>query len=485
MELRLSDILKHVSDARLIRGAADGMIRSISTDTRSLESGDVFVALRGENFDGNEYIDAAVESGATGIIASDRGRIRRMDIDDSSIWILETQDTQKILGEIASLWRKQMCPEHVAVIAGSAGKTTCKEMIGSVLGYRDDCLITEKNYNNLIGVPLNLFRLEPQHTIAVLEIGMNEPGELRHLIRITDPTTALLVNISRAHIGKLGSLDNLLAAKGEVLDELNPETTFIYNADCPLTAQLISRKRLPAQTLTFGLNSSADVRATHIKAIDPQGYRFHLTIGGKKSSVQLHVFGRHNIYNALAAAALLHSIEIDLSLIIEGLEQFTPYSLRSEIELFEGMHLIKDCYNASPDAVISALKSLVEFSRDKGRCIAVLGDMRELGEFERDLHREVAQVCLDEGIDTVVTVGDAAASIVQYMIEKKSNLPAFYFQDRHDAVKFLTAYTRENDCILFKASRLLTFETIIEEFKTNYIVKGSRALSKVKSAVTE
>lgn len=462
MEILLEEILS-VVNGWLVLGDKSAKVCSISTDTRTLRKGDVFIALRGERFDGNEFIEEALAKGASGIITSDKERVNELKEKVSGCWIFLVADTLKAFGDISAIWRRKLPLENLTVIAGSAGKTTTKQMIASVMAGRPDIFISYANYNNLIGVPLNLFRLNHTHRIAVLEIGMNEPGELRRLVQITRPTQAALINIGTAHIGKFGSEDGLLQAKGELLDEISEETLLIYNADCKLTKKLLAQKNLPNRTLTFGINSPADVMATDIKPRAPYGYQFTLKIGKDTVPAELNIFGNYNIENALCATSVLHTLGFGIGKIAEGLRRFQAFSLRSQIEEVNGITLVKDCYNASYTSVILALKSLKEFCRGKGRSIAVLGDMLEQGVFEKQLHRQVGDACLDTGIDIVVTIGERARIISEQIAERGGS--SFYFKNPIEAVEFLTDIIQTGDTVLFKASRLLQFEHIIGRFK--------------------
>lgn len=480
MEMLLKEILA-VAGGTLIQGDGNSIIRNISTDTRTIRKGDIYVALKGERFDGNDFIGEAIEKGASGIIASNKEAIQKIKEGSVNCWLLLTEDTLKTLGEIASLWLKRCSPQKVAVIAGSAGKTTTKEMIASVVANRPDMLVSQENFNNLIGVPLNLFRLEKAHRGVVQEIGMNEAGELRRLMQILKPNIAAIVNIGTAHIGKFGSEEALLQAKGEVLDELSEEALLIYNADCQMTRKLLTQKKLPRSVETFGINSKAKVSATEIEPILPCGYSFMLNIKGKKAPAEIRIFGRHNIYNVLCASAVLHNLGIAIDEIASRLKEFSPFKLRSEIEEIGGIYLVKDCYNSSPEAAINTIKALAEFSENlshkqgkKWRSIAVLGDMLELGSLATEFHQQVGKICLDSGIDVVVAVGNSARIIARSITEKGGTV--YYFHDLEETVEFLSDFVQPGDVLLFKASRLLKFERIIDGFKLSLTSRSSQVM---------
>ncbi len=466
MNILLHDILTATSGT-LLKGVADTVVGNLSTDTRTLREGDVFLALEGENFDGNIFINDAIETGAGGVIGSDLEMLTSLAShnDTNGVWLMHVEDCLTALGDIAALWRGKVALDAMAVIAGSAGKTTTKEMVASVVARRSDTLVSEKNFNNLIGVPLNLLKLQPHHERAVLEIGMNQQGELRRLTQITSPDIAAYTNIGRAHIGQFDGEEGLLDAKGELLDMLDSSAMLIYNADCALTRKLMMKKPVPSRTLSFGIHNNAAVMARDISHAEPCGFTFTLTIRDESERTSINIFGQHNIYNALCAAAVLSCTGVGIQEIARGLQRFQPFTMRSQIEQINDIYLVVDCYNSSPDAVIESLKSLKQFAAGKkGRTIAVLGDMLELGAMESSLHREIGESCLEENIDVVVTVGKAARGIVQRIAESKGT--GFAFRDQKAATQFLEGIIRSGDVILFKASRLLAFENIVESIRS-------------------
>lgn len=468
MELLLKEIIEKTG-GELVQGNVNNLVGPISTDSRTIKRGETFVALKGEKFDGNKFIGVAIEKGASGVIASDKEIVAQLKEKKHNIWLVCVDDTLKALGDIAALWLQKVAPEKVVVIAGSAGKTTTKEMIATGLAGVEEVLVSPENFNNLIGVPLNLLRLERTHRIMVQEIGMNEAGELRRLMQILQPNVAVIVNIGTAHIGKLGGEKALLQAKGEVLDELKSDALLIYNADCGMTHKLLTEKKLPEKIESFGIDIQADYTATEVKLIEPWGYRFILNIKGKSAPAEIHLFGKHNIYNALCATAVLHNLGKSINEITDSLRSFKPFNLRSEIEEVHGIYLVKDCYNSSPDAVISAIQSLVEINRHyktkqkRSRSIAVLGDMLELGSMTNQFHQAIGKYCVDAGVDTVIAVGNSARLIAKTVTEYDGT--AYYFHSPDETAEFLSDFLQPGDFVLIKASRLMQFERIIAGFK--------------------
>jgi UDP-N-acetylmuramoyl-tripeptide--D-alanyl-D-alanine ligase len=328
-------------------------------------------------------------------------------------------------------------------------------MIAHVVRDRDDVLVSERNFNNLVGVPLHLLRLKKDHRLAVLEIGMNERGELKRLTRMTRPTLAAFTNMGTAHVGQFGSLEGLLKAKGEFLQELDRGTPLIFNADCSLTKELFSRFSVPDETRTFGIENTATWRARDIRPLAPYGYRFNIETYDESFEIELNVFGRHNIYNALCATAILQGLGLPLGEVAERLRDFKAYSMRSEVEEFQGIYLIKDCYNSSFEAATGAVRELPGFAGGTGRAIAVLGQMRELGEMETELHKKLGDECAEAGIDVVIGLGDMGSVIVEQVTQQDTK--GYHFNTQEECAGFLSEFVKPGDTVLFKASRLLCF----------------------------
>jgi UDP-N-acetylmuramoyl-tripeptide--D-alanyl-D-alanine ligase len=365
-----------------IIGSAEGEVSGISTDSRSVTAGELFVPLCGTSFDGHDYLASVADQGIQTVLASEAWLL-----DHSlpgSLTCIAVNDTLRALGDLAASYRKRY-DIPLAGITGSNGKTTCKEMLATILDQIGPGLKTAGNLNNLIGLPQMLFRLRPEHGWAVLEMGMSEPGEIDRLAEIASPQVGVLLNAFAAHLESMESVENVARAKGELLLRLPAGGCAVLNADDPLIAGRPSPKGV--RRITFGLNI-AEIRASAIESRGISGQRFTLHIGDESIAVSLAAFGRHNIYNALAAAAAAHALGIPTGIIGNGLELFRPYDKRFNLEKTGGIILIDDSYNANPASMGAALATLAELKGNRTAFVA-LGDMLELGGNEAELHRLV------------------------------------------------------------------------------------------------
>ncbi|MFW6256110.1 MAG: UDP-N-acetylmuramoyl-tripeptide--D-alanyl-D-alanine ligase, partial [Candidatus Sumerlaeota bacterium] len=329
-----------------IRGDENARASAISTDTRALNPGDAFLALRGENFDGHDYLDRAVEAGASILIVDTPGKA------PENVTSVIVKDTLRAWGELAAFYRDRFSARRIGIV-GSSGKTTVKDMLAAILrdaAGEDAVLATEANYNNLVGVPKNIFRLNANHQYAVLEMGMNVPGELARLARIADPELLVFLNVGTAHIGMFDSLDGLLAAKAEAVENLSESARVLYDADSEHTCTIMrdKAKTAPENRKTFALDNPADYRAINIQAFHDSearqewGYQFEIDFQGEKHKARLPMFGRHNVRNALAAAAAVHLMGIDAAAATEALAKLCPSPMRSEVRAAGDSCLIVD-----------------------------------------------------------------------------------------------------------------------------------------------
>lgn len=444
----------------LLWGTPEQAFECISTDSRNLNKGEVFWALRGPNFDGNAFAPTALKQGAAGIVVSQDPEIANPPKGTFAILVSEPLEA---FGDFASWYRTSLNPRVVA-IGGSCGKTTTKDMCATVLQGDFNVLATQGNFNNLIGAPKTLLRLTPEHTLAVIELGMNQTGELQRLTRIVRPDVAVLTNIVEAHIGQFGSLSKLIAAKSEMLAGLGENGLLVANADCSHSSRAIEQLRRDFEILTFGLNTPCDVMGEEIVRLEPFGYRLHVRARGESAWIDLHLFGRFQVYNALAALAVGIAMGVDLRTAADRLNQFRPASLRTEIEEFNGIRLVKDCYNAAPSATVEALNSLRDLQRPEGgRMVVLLGDMLELGNYEELYHRVVGEKVIDLPLDLIVTVGERARTIHEVVSE--AGLPCRHCETPGEAGKYLGETMRANDTLFVKGSRMMKLEIAIEALK--------------------
>ncbi|MCX7048122.1 MAG: UDP-N-acetylmuramoyl-tripeptide--D-alanyl-D-alanine ligase [Candidatus Sumerlaeota bacterium] len=371
LDLSLGEIAA-ITGGFIARGAAHRRIAAFFHDSRHAAPGAMFIALKGENFDGHKFVIPSAEAGAAGALVAAPVDFKQL---PNGFFLIRVADTTEALGALARARRRRWRGPLIAV-AGSAGKTTTKEMIASALAARWRVHKTEANFNNLIGVPQTLFELRDDHEAAVVELGMNQRDELKRLTLIAEPDWGVLTNIGLAHVGMFGSEEALLGAKGDFIEYLSAAAPLVFNADCH-KSRIALQARLGTRR-AFGVGESPEAQA-RVSEIEPQagGYRFKLEAEGKVLRIALPCFGRYNVSNAAAAAAVALLLGVEPGAIVERLGAFTPNAMRSQTLEIAGVRIIADCYNASPDATLAALRSLVE-SPIRGARYAILGDMLEL-----------------------------------------------------------------------------------------------------------
>ena len=440
----------------------------VSIDGRYVPEAGLWFALRGERFDGHMFAGQAVVSGASGLIVA-RGRAKDL-ADTLDVTIIEVEDTVVALGALAHAHRMRMKDLKVVGVAGSNGKTTTKEMIGAVLtaGFGAAAVHkTEGNYNNHIGLPLTLLRLDEEHRYAVVEMGMSAIGELAYLAHMARPDVAVVVSIGAEHLETLGDLDTVARAEGEIFEALTPSGTAIW-PDGEERIQPYAEKSRALRRLRFGRAPGAPVRIVSAAArIDGTDVVLRLS-DGTRVETTLGIIGLHNAFNAAAAAACADALGVPAAAIAEGLKSARTAKHRSAIVDVAGRHIIDDCYNASPPSMGAALDTLADFARQSGtRGIAVLGDMLELGPTEADLHREVGSRAGALGLHLLVGVGPRAAHIVEGA--RAAGMPAdraIHVDEIDDATWHARRAAGPGDWVLVKASRGARLERVVEGLRT-------------------
>lgn len=433
-------------------------IADVITDSRKECEGALFVALKGDNFDGHNF---AAQVAAKGAVCC---AVNREYENPQGLPLLRTDDTLAALEAIAAAYRRCFDLPTVAV-TGSVGKTSTKEMIASVLSQHYKTLKTEGNFNNEIGVPLTLFRIEESDEVAVVEAGMSGFGEISRLTRIILPETAVITNIGYSHIEKLGSRENILKAKLEILEGLSGDGTVILNGDDPMLRDL--EGKLPYETLYYGIESEGcDIKATDIKTFS-DATEFNARIGSVSRPIRINVAGVHHVYNALAAILIGIKYNIPMDKIAAGIAAFVPSGMRQRIERSESLTIIRDCYNASPTSMRSGLEVLKvttpNVTGEPSRRVAVLGDMLELGGYAEQAHREVGQMCCDFGTDCLIAVGSNARFVAEGAIEKGFSSSEIYVFPNNDSLKeHIGGILKPNDVVLLKGSRGMRLEEIAD-----------------------
>lgn len=429
---------------------ADAPYSDVVSDSRKLEAGQLFVALRGPHFNGNDFVAAARESGAAGALVDAEQPVPLAQI--------IVPDTQAALERAARAWRAAYQGPLIGV-AGSNGKTTTKEMLAAILGEAGSCLATRGNLNNHIGVPLTLLRLTPAHRFAVIEMGANHPGELAALVALAQPTIGLITNAGAEHLEGFGSLEGVARAEGEMVAGLAPSATAVINADDEFAP--LWRSLTKARAVTFGLHANADYRASEVYAeVDSEGFstRFRLNSPGGDTAIRLAVGGAHNVINALCAAAAAASAGATLRHIAAGLAAVRAVAGRLEFRRARsGGWLIDDSYNANPSSVRAAIEVLASLS---GRRWLVLGDMAELGDYAASAHSEIGEFARAHGLERLYATGALASRAVESF-----GAGGQWFADTASLSAALGAALEEAGPqvrLLIKGSRMNRLERVVE-----------------------
>ena len=452
--------LIEATGGRLLRGNPERPVGDISTDTRAIRPGDCFVALQGDRHDGHDFIPRALSGGAQALLihSSKTDTATRLPEDVAAIAV---DDTLFALGELARYHRnRHFIP--VVGITGSNGKTSTKEMVAEILSVRRRVLKNEGNFNNLIGVPLTLLRLEPQHEAAVVEMGINVPGEMGRLVEIAGPTSGLITNIHPAHLEGLGSLRGILAEKGKLWENLGSDGLAAVNLDDPLLAEFAAG--IEARTVKYSLrDAGADVHLLgSVETVDGAS-NFRMALGGDVVSVRLPVPGVHQVQNALAASALAWGMGETPGSIVEGLAGCRAVKQRMQIHRLKGDRvLVDDSYNANPGSMLAAVRTVLSANGGKP-CIAVLGEMRELGTDSGLLHRELGRDIAKLGIGRLIAIGELGREIVEGA--KEAGLPETacrHVGTHGEAVAQLREDWSEGVWVLVKGSRAMAMERIVE-----------------------
>ena len=379
--MRVSEIVAATGGRCL--GEADGaLLRGVSTDTRTLRPGEAFVALKGERFDGHDFVPAALAAGAAAVVAEDRREIRRAALESRVPFVL-VDDTTLALGRMAVAYRRALDGTTVVAVTGSNGKTTTKEMIYRALSRRGPVVRSVRSFNNHVGVPLTLFSVEPGHRWAVLELGTNAPGEIAALAEMARPHIGVVTNIAETHLAGLGDREGVARAKGELVAALPADGCAVLNRDDPLCANLA--RLTEARVVFFGRDPAADVFVTDIR---PTGEGISFRLNGRRL-VRLRVLGEHNALNAAAAVAVCRRLGLSEEEVVSALEAFSGVPKRLRVRRRGGVTILDDTYNANPGSMQGALGVLAGFPC-RGRRVMVCGDMRELGAASRRLHRDLA-----------------------------------------------------------------------------------------------
>jgi UDP-N-acetylmuramoyl-tripeptide--D-alanyl-D-alanine ligase len=449
---------------RALRDGKKSRFGGIVTDSTKVKKGSVFVALKGERHDGHRFVGDAVRRGAECVIvqrtipAAGCGRAA----------VIRVGDTLKALGDLAHYRRQRLAPKILA-ITGSNGKTTTKEMVAAILeqaslgGHplRGKVLKTEGNLNNLVGLPLTLLRMQKRHKIAVVELGTNHPGEIQRLAEIADPDMGMVTSVGAAHLEGLNSLAGVAREKGSLYRNIRAGGAIAVNLDDPWVKRLGAKFK--GKKVTYG--KGGRVRAASARMRGGRGMEFVLQTGRQRCKVRLNYLGQHNVANALGAAALTLGAGVKLAAVKRGLEQAKPFSMRMQIEDWNGSGLINDTYNANPASMRAALKTLAEID-SRGARIAVLGDMFELGKHSAKEHRQLGRAAARAGVDILYLLGREAEQVRRGAFKGGMGREQVVVgRDHADLANQLRARVKKGDWLLFKGSRGMQMEKVLRQLK--------------------
>lgn len=429
----------------LVSGNKDDEINFFSQDSRQMTNGGMYIPLKGERFDGHNFIESAFQTGAQAIISE-------KDVNYEDKIVIKVKDTHQALKDMASYLRNHR-PVKVVGVTGSVGKTSTRDMVYSVVKQKYKTLKTEGNYNNEIGLPLTILRYHDEE-VLVLEMGMNHLQEMSRLSMIARPDIACITNVGTAHIGELGSRENILKAKLEIINGMKEGSTLIINQD----NDMLQTVELPhLNVVRVGKGKEASIQASHI-VLEETKSSFEVEYQGKKEIIEVPVQGEHNISNALIAIAVGIELNISLEDIKKGIQEFKLTKNRMDILEKNHKTVIDGTYNASVDSMKSSIDVLANYKKRK---IAILADMLELGDYSQQLHEEVGSYVASKGIDILVCVGKEAKYI--YQKAKESMKDVYYFESNQEVIDRLDELLKEDDVILVKGSHSMNLKEVVEK----------------------
>ena len=437
--------------ARILQqGRRDMLYRNVTTDTRTVGEDDLFAALKGEKFDGHDFIEQAVSDGAAGVIVEDAARL----YPDGDYTIFVVKNTRKAYQDLALFHRRRFSIPVVAV-TGSAGKTSTRALIATVLEQKYNVLQTEKNFNNEIGLPRTLLQLTKEHGVCVVELGMRGLGQIKELADIAEPTVGVVTNVGKSHIELLGSQAQIARAKGELVEALGSDGTAVLNQDDKRVAAMAGKCK--GKVVGFGIINDAPVMAGTIKNSE-KGLSFTCRCFDQVIDVHMAVIGTHNVYNALAAVAVGRLLGLSEHQMQKGLAEYKGVPMRQELVNIDNVVFVNDAYNANPASMKEAVDTLVTLTG--GRKIAVLGGMLELGDWAEKEHEKIGTYLADKKVDILIALGDEARFMAK--AAKAAGMNEVYTVTTHaEAAAVLRRIMRQGDTVLLKGSRGFAMEKIL------------------------
>ncbi|MGU9538764.1 UDP-N-acetylmuramoyl-tripeptide--D-alanyl-D-alanine ligase [Clostridium tepidum] len=454
--IKLEEIIKAVNGELVITGEKDEY-NSVSTDTRKIKKGDIFIALKGENFNGNNFVETAIEKGAALCIVSEL-KFDKEKVNKSS-YIVKVKNTNKAILDLAKYYKSKLDIKVVA-ITGSTGKTSTKDLVAAVLSEKYKVFKTEGNFNNEIGLPLMIFKLDKSYDIAVLEMGMNHLNEIHNMAEAAKPDIAIITNIGISHIENLGSRENILKAKLEVTDFFGNDNVLIINGDNDILSNFESDKY---KVYKIGTEDKFDFNGQNL-ILEEESIKFDILEQGKIAykGFKVNVPGKHNVLNSLIAVASGKILDMDYKDIQNGIKKLEATSMRLDIIKENGFTIINDCYNASPDSMKAAIDVMKNINGK--RTIAILGTMMELGNESYKAHREVSEYAKEKQVDLLFSIGEFNEAYREGFEETNKDNYRSFFNNKEAAI-YIKNIIRDGDVILVKASRAMKLEEIVEELK--------------------
>lgn len=447
--MTLKEIAKAVNGE--LSGSGETLVSQVSTDTRTITKGCLYIAIVGESFDGHDFIEKAFELGASAVISH-----KKIEINKPVVYV---ENTRLAFGVFAAYYRRLFNP-YVVGVTGSVGKTSTKEMIYTVISSNPKykVLKTKGNFNNDIGLPRTLLELDKSCKAAVIEMGMSSLGEISYLSKIANPNLAVITNIGVSHLGKLKTRENILKAKLEILDGMDENARIILNADNDLLSSI--RFKMGDRALYFGIENNANVTASGVKQVN-EVMEFAISFAGKIYPAVVPSIGVHNVYNALAAFLVGIQMGMSPEEIVKSFLKYKNSGMRQNISERDGIKVIADCYNASPDSMQSAVEVISKISCD-GKRIAVFGDMLELGDDSNKMHTEVGEMVAKSDIDILICCGKEGKYICEGA-RAVGHKHSEYFADKAELTAALKSIIKVDDAIIFKASRGIRLEKVIDK----------------------
>src|SRR3954447_5465988 len=450
--LRVSQVAQFAG-ASLECGDGTVLVSKVSTDSRTIKPGELFVALHGENFEGHDFVEASAKAGATGALVD----LNWAGSIPNNFLLLRATDTLNAYQQIAANYRQSLTLKVLA-ITGSNGKTSTKDFAASVLARKFRVTKTEGNFNNHVGLPRTILEATSEDQVAVWEIGMNHPGQIPQLSKIAAPDAAIITNVGVAHIEFMGSREAIAKEKGALAEAVGPQGTVILNADDRFSNGIAALARAK---VVFAGTTDGSVRAIEIRQ-SADGSEFTILEGAHRCRAQLPVAGLHMVQNALLAVAAGRAFGLSIEESAAGLAAAPLTKARLQIKEIAGVHFLDDSYNANPDSMKAALRTLLELDTE-GKRIAVLGEMRELGRESERGHREVGETAATLGVDQLITIGDGAEFIAQGA-RAAGLIRISSVRSTREAAEFLAEIAGSGDLVLIKGSRAARTEEVIEQF---------------------